>query len=171
MSTLLSFKSIESKNDVDRGKDCMKKFCESLREHTKQIINFEKKKMKLFTNEQQVLYENTMIYHICKEKLENKYAKYEKYSRGRDHCHYTRKYRGAAHSNLKCNVKFNVPNGIPVVFHNLSNYDYHFILKELAEEFEGQFPCLGENTEKHITFSVSMGKKVIRIDKKAREIP
>ena len=43
---------------------------------------------------------------------------------------------------------------IPVVFHNGSTYDYHFIIKELAEEFEGQFKCLGENTEKYITFSV-----------------
>ena len=31
---------------------------------------------------------------------------------------------------------------IPVVFHNGSNYDYHFIIKELAEVFEGQFECL-----------------------------
>ena len=35
-------------------------------------------------------------------------------------------------------------NEIPVVFHNGSNYDYHFITKELANEFEGQFKCLGE---------------------------
>ena len=48
-----SFKSIESKHHVGRGKDFMKKFCESLREHTMKMINFEKKKMKLVTNEQQ----------------------------------------------------------------------------------------------------------------------
>ena len=40
-----------------------------------------------------------------------------------------------------------------MVFHDSSTYDYHFIIKELAEEFEGQFECLGENTEKYITFS------------------
>ena len=37
----------------------------------------------------------------------------------RDHCHYTEKYREAAHSNY--NSKFNVLNEIPVVFHNGSN--------------------------------------------------
>ena len=42
----------------------------------------------------------------------------------------------------------------PVVFHNVSNYDYHFIIKELASKFEGQFECLGENTERYKTFSV-----------------
>ena len=40
---------------------------------------------------------------------------------------------------------------IPVIFHNGSNYDYHFIVKELANEFEGQFECLGENKEKYKT--------------------
>ena len=59
----------------------------------------------------------------------------------RDHFHYTGKYRGAVHS--ICNLKFNMPNEIPVVFHNGSNYDYHFIIKELANEFEGQFECPG----------------------------
>ena len=45
-STISSFRSIENKADVYRGKDCMKKFCESLREHAIKIINFKKKKMK-----------------------------------------------------------------------------------------------------------------------------
>ena len=44
MFTISSFKNIKSKNDVYRGKDCMKKFCESLREHTMKIINFKIKK-------------------------------------------------------------------------------------------------------------------------------
>ena len=47
-----------------------------------------------------------------------------------------------------------MPNEISVVFHNGSNYDYHFIMKELANESNVQFECLGENTEKYKTFSV-----------------
>ena len=38
------------------------------------------------------------------------------YQKIRDHCHYIGKYRGAAHN--ICNLKFKVPNEIPVVFHN-----------------------------------------------------
>ena len=53
MSTISSFKNIENKHDVYRGKDCMKRFCESLREHAMKIISFKKKKMKLLTKEQQ----------------------------------------------------------------------------------------------------------------------
>ena len=31
---------------------------------------------------------------------------------------------------------------------------YPFIIKELAEEFKGELECLGEDTEKYISFSV-----------------
>ena len=41
-----------------------------------------------------------------------------------------------------------MPDEVPVVFHEGSNYDCHFIIKELANELEGLFECLGENTEK-----------------------
>ena len=63
-----------------------------------------------------------------------------------------------------------MPRKIPIVFHNGSNYDYHFIIKELAEEFKKQFTCLGENTEKYITFTVPIEKEVTRIDKNGEEI-
>ena len=52
----------------------------------------------------------------------------------------------------------------------LSHYDYHFIIKEIAEEFRGQFNCSGEHTEKYITFSVPVEKDVTRIDKNGKEI-
>ena len=40
ISTISSFKSIKNKHDVKRGKDCMKKFCESLRKHATKMMNF-----------------------------------------------------------------------------------------------------------------------------------
>ena len=65
-------------------------------------------------------------------------------------------------------MKYKVPKKIPIAFHNGSTYDYHFIIKRLAEEFKGQFErlgefkgqfeCLGENTEKCITFSQPIKK-------------
>ena len=62
-----------------------------------------------------------------------------------------------------------MPNEIPVVFHNGSKYDYHFIIKELAIEFEGKFECLGDNTEKCKTFSVPIEKEVKEINKDENE--
>ena len=90
----------------------------------------------------------------------------KKYRKFRDHCHCTEKYGRAVHSSFVIyvfkiiydniffeigNLKYKVPKKIPIVFHNRSDYDYHFIKKELAEEFKKQFTCLGENTEKYIT--------------------
>ena len=55
----------------------MKTFCESLREHAIDIINFKKKKMKLLTNEHQKSYKNATISWICKEKFGDKHAEYK----------------------------------------------------------------------------------------------
>ena len=76
----------------------------------------------------------------------------------KDHCHYTGKYRGAAHN--ICNLRSKIPKEIPVVFHNGSTCDYHFIIKELVKQLEGNFECLGENTKKYITFSAPIKKKI-----------
>ena len=85
-----------------------------------------------------------------------KKKEFKLYQKVRDHCHYTGKFRGAAHS--ICNLRYKITKKIPIVFHNGSTYDYHFIIKQLAEDFKGQFECLGENTEKYITFSVPIKK-------------
>ena len=61
-----------------------------------------------------------------------------------------------------CNLKYNISKKIPIAFHNGSNYDYNFLIKELAENFEKQFTCLVENTEKYITFTDPIEKEVIR---------
>ena len=75
----------------------------------------------------------------------------KKHYKVRDYCHYTGKYRGAA-QNI-CNLRYKITKEIPIVFH-------HFIIKELVIEFDGNFECLGENTEKHLTFSAPIKKKI-----------
>ena len=92
----------------------------------------------------------------------------KRYHRVRDHCHYTGEYRGAMHS--ICNLKNSVPKKIPIVFHNGSNCDYDFTIKELAEEFKKQFICLRENIEKYTTFTVPIEKEVTRIKKNGEEV-
>ena len=92
---------------------------------------------------------------ICKEKFCDDDKNKKKF---RDHCHFTGKFRGPAHSG--CNLRYKVPKEIPIVFPNGSTYDYHFVTKKLAEEFKGEFECLGENTEKYIAFSVPLKKMI-----------
>ena len=43
MLTTWAFDHIENKHNLYRGKDCMKNFCETLREHLKNVIDFENK--------------------------------------------------------------------------------------------------------------------------------
>ena len=142
----------------------MKKFCKDLREHSTKVINYEKKKMISLTTEEKVHYNKQKVYYISKKEFDNN-DNDKKQQKVRDHCHYTGKYRGAAHN--ICNLRDKIPKEIPVVFNSDSTYDYHFIIKELAKEFEGNFECLSENTEKYITFSVPIKKK---IDNKDLEI-
>ena len=69
----------------------------------------------------------------------------------KDHCHYTGKFTGAAHS--KCSLSYEVPKDIPILIHNAS-HDTHYIINQLTEEFKGKLNCIRENMEKYITFSV-----------------
>ena len=115
------------------------------------------------TKEELKPYQDAKTYHICRKRILKKFANDKNYRKVTDHCHFTGKYRNAAHS--ICNLKFKCL----VVFHNGSNYDYHFIIKELSNEYEGQFECLWENTEKFKTFYVPIEKEVTKIDKDGNE--
>ena len=128
----------------------MKRFCKDLKDHAIKITDCKKKDMIPLTKEEEDNYNKENICHICKKEFNN--------DKVRDHCHFTGKYRGAAHNT--CNLRYKIPKNIPVIFHNGSTYDYHFIIKELACEFDGNFECLGENTEKYITFSVPIKKRI-----------
>ena len=67
--------------------------------------------------------------------------KFKLYRKVRKDYHYTGTFRVAAHS--ICNLNYKVPQTFPVKSYNGSKYDYHFIIKELPEEFKGEFECLG----------------------------
>ena len=153
--THCSFDKSKNKLNYYRGVDCMTKFCKDLREHATKIINYEKKDMIPLTKKEEDNYNNQKVCYICKKEFDKSDKKHHNV---RNHCHYTDKYRGAAHN--ICNLRYKIPKEIPIVFHNGSTYDYHFIIKEVVKEFDGSFECLGENTEKYITFSVPIKKKI-----------
>ena len=94
---------------------------------------------------------------LCLRKIVHKKTLYRKV---KDHYYYTGKYRGPVQSTF--NLKLNVPNEIPVVFHNGLKYDYHFITKELANEFQGPCDCIEENSEIYKFFSVPIKKEIIK---------
>ena len=106
-----------------------------------------KKPMNKLTKEQTVEFVTAKECHICFKKFSLKDRKV------RDHCHYTGKYRGAAHSS--CNLRYRIPDYIPVIFHNLAGYDAHLFIKELAKHTT-KIGVIAKNTENYILFSVKV---------------
>ena len=100
------------------------------------------------TRAEQKSFEEATICHICSGEL--------KEDKVRDHCHFTGKYRGAAHN--KCNLKCRKPKVLPVIFHNLQGYDSHLFIKQLYR-FKGDLECIPSTEEKYITFN-----KKIKVD-------
>ena len=92
-------------------------------------------------------YKRSTKCHICFKPFS------EEKRRVRDHCHYTGLYRGAAHSS--CNLKYKIPNYIPVVFHNLAGYDAHLFVRELSK-YTTDIGVIAKNTEDYISFSIKV---------------
>ena len=160
LSLICSFDSKESKHNFYRGRDCIKRFCSDLKDLGRKIVNYKQKEMIPSTDSKKKYYKEQKVWYICQKEFcyhtnEKKIIKL--YKKIRDHCHFTGKFRGATHS--ICNLHYKVPQEIPVKIHDGSVYDYHFIITELAEDFKGEFECLGQNTEKYITFSIPIKKE------------
>ena len=109
-------------------------------------------------------HKNQKICYICEQEFrtnESNKKEFKLKQKVRDHCHYTGKYREAAHS--ICNLCYQIPKEIPVVFHNGSTYDYHFIIKRLAKEFKGNFDCLGEIQKNTLLFLYQLKKSMLMV--------
>ena len=112
-----------------RGKDCVEKFVEYIEEEVKRLYEtFPRQPMTKLTDVLKREHEAAEKCHICLKEFND-----PKNKKVRDHCHYTGLYRGAAHNN--CNLKYRIPDHIPIVFHNLSGYDAHLFIKELGRRF------------------------------------
>ena len=111
-----SFDQTKNKLDYYRGKNCMKNFCLDLKEHAAKIISYVQKEMMPLTKEEKEIYREQKVCYIYKKGFSTDDDDNKKYYKVRDHCHYTGKYRGAAHD--ICKLSYKTPKEIPVVFHN-----------------------------------------------------
>ncbi|XP_011858698.1 PREDICTED: uncharacterized protein LOC105556224 [Vollenhovia emeryi] len=130
-----------------RDKDCITWFVEQLKvlsQHVKEKLS-NNVPMENLSKEQWMAYRSATHCHICQKPFALGDDKV------RDHCHLTGRYRGPAHSN--CNLNYKNLYCIPVVFHNLSGYDSHFIIKEIATAYEGHVELLPITKEKYISFT------------------
>ena len=123
--------------------DAIDVFIKWLEDDVKFLANIKEKKM-VFTREDEKQFNMASDCWICGEELGN--------DRVRDHCHYTGRYRGAAHNN--CNLNYSKPKGIPVFFHNLTGYDSHLFITKLGSSNKKEtIECIPNNEEKYITFT------------------
>ena len=126
----------------EKDPDTVDVFINWLEEDVKIISELGNEKM-VITPEEQEQFNQASNCWICGELLNLQ-------DRVRDHCHYTSRYRGAAHN--RCNLKFSKPNNISVFFHNLTGYDSHLFIKKLGVT-AGTIDCIPDNEEKYISFS------------------
>ena len=123
------------------------KFLEMLEKEMRKIWErFKIPKKMIFLEKEKEKFENENVCWICKEKFQEEKAK----QKVRDHCHFSGKYRGAAHRS--CNLNFRKPKFTPIFFHNLSGYDSHLFVKDLGKK-NGNLKCIPNNEEKYISFS------------------
>ncbi|XP_046737552.1 uncharacterized protein LOC124406243 [Diprion similis] len=100
-------------------------------------------------------FENAEVCHICELKFVHLN------DRVTDHCHVRGLYRGPAHSN--CNLNYKLNRTVPVVFHNLSGYDAHFIIDELANIKSSSLSVLPITKEKYIAFTQTFHSLAVRL--------
>ena len=137
-------------------------FVEMLERDIKRIQEkFDFSKKMIFTFKDKDDFEKAEICWICQKEFG------EREKKVRDHCHFTGKYRGAAH--VKCNLQFKKPKFTPVIFHNLSGYDAHLFVKNLGKS-EGNIKCIPNNEEKYISFSkdIVVGEYINKKGKKVK---
>ena len=78
----------------------------------------------------------------------------------RDHCHITGNYRGTTHS--QCNLKLKMPRKLPVIFHNLENYNGHIIFKELNNFDSIDIQVIPKTHEEYM--SIIVNKNIVFLD-------
>ncbi|XP_071650009.1 uncharacterized protein [Temnothorax longispinosus] len=130
-----------------RDNNCVAWFAEELKGLAHRVKNIlsDNVPMADFTRDEWKKFNSLTQCHVC----EKPFAPDD--TRLRDHCHLTGRYRGPAHST--CNLNYKDSHFIPVIFHNLSGYDEHFIIKEIASAFEGKIDVLPITKEKYISFT------------------
>ena len=135
---------------TSEDEDVSKIFVEKIIELTKTIYNdfYCKPQPLRLTSWEYERFKKEINCHICMGEL--------KHDKVRDHCHFTGRYRGAAH-NL-CNLRCKKPLVLPVIFHNLQGYDGHLFIKQLSKycSLPGEITCIPSTEEKYISFSKSI---------------
>ena len=157
-----AYGKVENPLKLYRGEDCVKKFCDHVIGEVYRLYHsFPEKPMNPLTPKEIDRYKRAKRCHICFKPFTGDNPSI------RDHCDCSGNYRGATHRN--CNLRYQIPHYIPIVFHNLLGYDAHLFIRELAASVPGRakMGVIAKNKEDYITFSIKIVDK--HIDKNGVE--
>ena len=155
-----NFSKVVEYTATSEDEDVAQTFVNKLEQEIKSIYNDHPPKKMIFTKEDFHIYEKSTSCWICNGAFTD-----DSDVKVRDHCHYTGKFRGAAHNS--CNIKYRRPKFTPVIFHNLAGYDSHLFIKNLGVS-EGNIDCIPNNEEKYISFTKHV--EVDKFMKKKKEV-
>ena len=140
---------------IYRGEDAIDVFLNHLECEVSKINNsFDHPEKLNMTEQNEIDYQAATSCWIC----EKNFGNCKDNHKVRDHCHFTGKYRGAAHK--KCNLRLSIKpykTKIPVVFHNLKGYDSHLIMQKIHKT-RSNITCIPNNAEKYISFGIGQLK-------------
>ena len=147
LHTKFAYGEVNNPTTQYRGTNCVDKSCKQIISEAKRLYSsFPEVPMLPLTKKQSKEHKKASKCHICFKGFGDK-------GKVRDHCHYTGEYRGAAH--FGCNLRYKIPNYIPVVFHNLAGYDTHLLIRELAK-YTTDIGVMAKNIEDYISFSIKV---------------
>ena len=155
-----TFKELSKPPVVYRGPDAVDRFLSLLLKEEDEILDILYKYNPIIMTESDWDdFLNATNCHICGGPIGSEDL------RVRDHMHIGlnsqgSNYRGLSHP--MCNVKFKLSKRIPVVLHNLKNYDAHLIMEGIGKLGKDNIKCIPQNSERYISFS--LGRHLTFID-------
>ena len=157
------------------GDDCVEHFVEAINNLNtgfSTFYNSAKYKECNLTTEEEHEFQQSKLCHLCDKEI-YPHTGNKDFKKVRDHCHYTGKFRGAAHSCCNITATEKKQSFVPILFHNGSGYDFHLFIDQLVSKahevfwaetkdgvmvskFDQNFKLLSKNDEEYI--SITYGK-------------
>ena len=150
VNSMFAYEEVQNPLKLYRVEGCVEVFCDCVKNEAKRLYHmFPEKPMMHKTKEEWREFIQARKCHIYFKGFEQDNPKVG------DPCHYTGLYQGPAHRN--CNLRYEIPSHIPIVFHNLSGYDAHLFIREPGKKVDkGNIGIIAENKEKYISFNVDV---------------
>ena len=139
---------------LDSSENCLQNFVKELLLLARDVHIYKRKVPRYLGDRSQLCKEEILTWWICQENFS------ESEEKCLDHCHSSGSFLGWPHD--RCNLARRNINYIPVVGHNLQNYDMHHICLALNEcDSRSTIQVIPSTDEKYISLSIGVEVKTI----------